>query len=92
MIAADAAPGLTRNYFGFLGWRGHDEALWQSLVDAAERRADAGFRALKSVFFGSDNDPRVLAEAKRNAQEAGVAGFLQLMRHDVAHFGAAPRS
>jgi 23S rRNA (guanine2445-N2)-methyltransferase / 23S rRNA (guanine2069-N7)-methyltransferase len=85
MIAADAAPGLTRDYFGFFGWRGHDETLWRSLVDAAERRADEGFRALKPVFFGSDNDPRVLAEAKRNAQEAGVAGFVQLARHDVAH-------
>jgi 23S rRNA (guanine2445-N2)-methyltransferase / 23S rRNA (guanine2069-N7)-methyltransferase len=85
MIAADAAPGLTRDYFGFLGWRGHDETLWRSLRDAAERRAAEGFRALKPVFFGSDNDPRVLAEAKRNAQEAGVAGFVQLARHDVAH-------
>ena len=26
LIAADRAPGLTRDYFGFLGWRGHDAA------------------------------------------------------------------
>ena len=26
LMAADRAPGLTRDYFGFLGWRGHDAA------------------------------------------------------------------
>jgi 23S rRNA (guanine2445-N2)-methyltransferase / 23S rRNA (guanine2069-N7)-methyltransferase len=85
LMAADVAPGLHRDYFGFLGWRGHDEALWQSLREAAQARADAGLRALRSVFFGSDSDGHALAAATRNAQAAGVAGFLQLARHDVAH-------
>jgi len=31
LIAADRAPGLTRDYFGFLGWRGHDAPLWARL-------------------------------------------------------------
>ncbi len=31
LIAADVAPGLLRNEFGFLRWRGHDEAVWQRL-------------------------------------------------------------
>src|ERR1700722_9218732 len=40
LIAADAAPGLQREYFGFLGWRGHDAKLWQQLrAEAQERRA-----------------------------------------------------
>ena len=29
LIAGDVAPGLLRNDFGFLGWRGHDAGLWQ---------------------------------------------------------------
>ena len=37
------------------------------------------------VFFGYDADPRVLNEAKRNAQAAGLAGFIQLARQDVEH-------
>ncbi|HJT98235.1 MAG TPA: THUMP domain-containing protein, partial [Rhodanobacteraceae bacterium] len=85
LMAANAAPGLKRDYFGFLGWLGHDAALWTSLVDEARERADAGLRTLKPVFFGYDADPRVLNEAKRNAQAAGVAGFVQLARQDVAH-------
>ena len=31
MIAADIAPGLGRDYFGFLGWRRHDSQLWKRL-------------------------------------------------------------
>jgi len=85
LMAADAAPGLQREYFGFLGWRGHDRELWSSLLEGARQRAENGLRALPSLFFGYDNDPRVLSEARRNAQAAGVAGFLHLARHDVDH-------
>ncbi|TLY65458.1 MAG: bifunctional 23S rRNA (guanine(2069)-N(7))-methyltransferase RlmK/23S rRNA (guanine(2445)-N(2))-methyltransferase RlmL [Gammaproteobacteria bacterium] len=28
LIAADRAPGLRRDYFGFLGWRRHEAPLW----------------------------------------------------------------
>ena len=35
MIAARRAPGLRREYFGFLGWKGHDAALWQRLKNEA---------------------------------------------------------
>ncbi len=85
LMAADVAPGLRRDYFGFLGWRGHDAAMWDSLRAEAEARASAGLRALAPVFFGSDQDPRVLNEAKRNAQAAGVAGFLHLSRQSAEH-------
>jgi 23S rRNA (guanine2445-N2)-methyltransferase / 23S rRNA (guanine2069-N7)-methyltransferase len=85
LMAADSAPGLKRDYFGFLGWRGHDSGAWQSLLDEAQARAVAGLRALKPVFFGYDQDPLVLNEAKRNAQSAGVAGFMQLARQSAEH-------
>jgi len=88
LMAADVAPGLRRDYFGFLGWQQHDIALWRGLLDEARQRAETGLRALGSVFFGSDLDPRMIQTAKRNAQEAGVAGFLTLNRSDMAH--AAP--
>ncbi|MDP3839247.1 MAG: THUMP domain-containing protein, partial [Methylococcales bacterium] len=29
MIAADYAPGLLRDYFGFIGWKQHDADCWQ---------------------------------------------------------------
>ena len=84
LMAADVAPGLGRERFGFTAWRGHDADLWQGLQDAAAARAEEGLRKLKPVFFGSDHDSQALAAAKRNAQAAGVAGFMQLAKHDVA--------
>jgi 23S rRNA (guanine2445-N2)-methyltransferase / 23S rRNA (guanine2069-N7)-methyltransferase len=75
-MAGDVAPGLLREYYGFLRWRGHDAVLWQSLLDEARRRAEAGLAALRPVFFGSDIDPEAIAAAKRNAEAAGVAPFI----------------
>ena len=85
LMAADVAPGLRRDYYGFLGWKQHEIALWRGLLDEANARAQAGLPALRSCFFGSDADPRMVQMAKRNAQEAGVAGFFSLDRHDAQH-------
>ena len=85
LMAADAAPGLRRDYFGFFGWRRHEPAVWETLLAEARERAANGLRGLQAVFFGSDQDPQVLNEGKRNAQAAGVAGFVQLARHAAAH-------
>lgn len=90
LMAADVAPGLRREYFGFLGWQQHDIALWRGLLEEARERAEAGLRNLRPAFFGSDADPRMVQTAKRNAQEAGVAGFLSLEKHDVAHAAPPP--
>jgi 23S rRNA (guanine2445-N2)-methyltransferase / 23S rRNA (guanine2069-N7)-methyltransferase len=75
LIAAQRAPGLWRDYFGFLGWRGHDEALWQRLraeaADAAEASAPA-LAAIAGPLHGSDGDPRAIALAVANATRARV--------------------
>ncbi|HZY34465.1 MAG TPA: bifunctional 23S rRNA (guanine(2069)-N(7))-methyltransferase RlmK/23S rRNA (guanine(2445)-N(2))-methyltransferase RlmL [Rhodanobacter sp.] len=90
LMAADVAPGLRREYFGFLGWQQHDIALWRGLLDEAKQRAETGLRGLRSVFFGSDADPRMVQVSKRNAQAAGVAGFFTLEKQDVVHAAPPP--
>lgn len=90
LMAADVAPALRRTYFGFLGWRGHDPAAWQALTAEAQQRAEHGLRALAPTFFGYDHDPQVLNEARRNAQAAGVAGFVHLARQSVEHLRRPP--
>ncbi|GAB2569460.1 bifunctional 23S rRNA (guanine(2069)-N(7))-methyltransferase RlmK/23S rRNA (guanine(2445)-N(2))-methyltransferase RlmL [Dyella jejuensis] len=92
LMVADAAPGLRRSYFGFLGWQQHDIALWRALLEEARQRASTGLSALRSCFFGSDADPRMVQTAKRNAQEAGVAGFFTLDRHDAQHVAPPPET
>ncbi|MBS0569219.1 MAG: bifunctional 23S rRNA (guanine(2069)-N(7))-methyltransferase RlmK/23S rRNA (guanine(2445)-N(2))-methyltransferase RlmL [Proteobacteria bacterium] len=85
LMAADVAPGLRRERWGFTGWRGHDAALWKTLHDAAQARATTGLQALRPVFFGFDENPTVLNEAKRNAQEALLSGFLHFGRQTLEH-------
>lgn len=83
-LAADIAPGLHRDYFGFLRWRGHDAAIWNDLIAEATQRAQAGLAALRPAFFGFDTDAAAIAMAKRNAVAAGVGDFIAFETRAVA--------
>jgi 23S rRNA (guanine2445-N2)-methyltransferase / 23S rRNA (guanine2069-N7)-methyltransferase len=85
LMAANVAPGVRREHWGFSGWRGHDAALWKTLHDEAQARANAGLQALRPVFFGFDENPTVLNEARRNAQAALLSGFMQFGRQSLEH-------
>jgi 23S rRNA (guanine2445-N2)-methyltransferase / 23S rRNA (guanine2069-N7)-methyltransferase len=85
LMAGDVAPGLRRTHWGFAGWRGHDAALWKMLHEQAQARSSIGLQALKPVFFGFDDNPVVLNEARRNAQEALLSGFIQFGRQSLDH-------
>ena len=61
LIAADAAPALEREYFGFSGWGGHDAELWQRLC--AEARARRTERVPRRCIVGSDIDPQAVRMA-----------------------------
>src|SRR5262249_52034736 len=45
----------------------------------------AGLQALKPAFFGFDQDPAVLNEAKHNAQHAQLSGFIHYGRQSLEH-------
>ncbi len=85
LMAADVAPGLRRERWGFFGWRRFDATLWKTVHDDAQARASAGLQTLKPVFFGFDHDPSVLNDAKRNAQLALLSGFVHLRRQSLEH-------
>jgi 23S rRNA (guanine2445-N2)-methyltransferase / 23S rRNA (guanine2069-N7)-methyltransferase len=72
LIAADHAPGMTRDYFGFLKWGGHDAALWERLREEAAVRARAGGEALRALVRGSDRDAAAVRAAADNARRAGL--------------------
>jgi len=82
MIAEDRAPGLARDYFGFLGWALHHAATWTRLRTEAMERAAAG-RASACVIRGSDRDGRVLRVATGNAELAGVAARCRFERGEL---------
>jgi 23S rRNA (guanine2445-N2)-methyltransferase / 23S rRNA (guanine2069-N7)-methyltransferase len=74
LIAARRAPGLSREYFGFLGWRGHDAALWMRLrAEAAQLARDGLADAAGRVSVrGTDRDALAVARARDNARRAGI--------------------
>ncbi len=72
MIAGDVAPGLLREDFGFLRWRGHDPALWAQVVAMARQRREAGLAHLPPLL-GRDRDAQALAVAQANLERAGLA-------------------
>ena len=82
LIAADAAPGLDRGYFGFLGWRGHDAALWERLC--TEARARRAARTARRCIFGSDIDADAVSLSLANAASAGVADWVHVERRAVS--------
>jgi 23S rRNA (guanine2445-N2)-methyltransferase / 23S rRNA (guanine2069-N7)-methyltransferase len=49
MIAADIAPGLLRDHWGFTGWLGHDAEAWEALLAEARKRQQAGLERLKAT-------------------------------------------
>lgn len=70
-LAADVAPGLLRDRFGFTGWLQHRPATWARLRREAEERRAAGRQRLP-VVAGSDREPAAVRQAERHLAAAGV--------------------
>ncbi len=92
MIAADIAPGLTRDYYGFLGWRGHDARVWGEVLEEAKARAREGTARVVSLgsIRGQDRDPTVIRIARGNADRAGVGAHVSFEVRALAD--AAPQA
>ncbi len=89
LIAADTAPGLLRQRFGFSGWRGHDAACWRRLRDEAERRRTRG-RLAPGRIHGFDVDAGAIRIALDNAERAGLTGVVSFRRCALAELPDAP--
>ena len=83
LMAADVAPGLGREYFGFLGWRGHQPELWKRLVGEAEERRIRDRRRLPDIR-GYDADPRAVRVSLENIERAGVRGLVHVEKRELA--------
>ena len=81
LMATGRAPGLGRDYFGFLGWLGHVPALWARLQEDARSRP--GTRDCPPLF-ASDHDPEMVALARRSAAAAGVDDAIDFAVRELA--------
>lgn len=82
LIAADAAPGLTREYFGFQRWHGHDAPLWERLC--AEARARRAARTPRRCIVGSDIDADAVRMSLANVAQAGIGDWVHVEKRSLA--------
>ena len=87
LIAADVAPGILRERWGFASWLGHDEAAWQALLAEAHARAEKGIAACSSPIIAGDFEPSAIAIARANAARAGVSDLIDFSVADASTLG-----
>ncbi|MGE5241435.1 MAG: bifunctional 23S rRNA (guanine(2069)-N(7))-methyltransferase RlmK/23S rRNA (guanine(2445)-N(2))-methyltransferase RlmL [Bacteroidota bacterium] len=83
LIAGDIAPGLTRDYYGFLHWKQHDPSLWDGLIAEAEARRAAGLTRLPPIR-GYDHEARAVRYARENVAGAGLSQHIAIARRELS--------
>lgn len=83
LMAADRAPGLQREYFGFLGWKQHKPEIWKKLISEARVRSEAGIKSLPDII-GFDHDPISVRIAFENIERAGMLGKIHVEKRELS--------
>ena len=90
MIAADIAPNLKRERWGFSAWLGHVPALWRKVHEEAQARAEAGLARPPLWIRGYEADPRLIQPARNNIERAGLGEWVKLYQGELATFEPRP--
>ena len=90
MIAADIAPNLKRELWGFTHWLGHVPALWSTLHAEAVERANAGLAKTPAWIRGYEADPRLIQPARNNIERAGLSHWIKVYQGELATFEPHP--
>ena len=83
LMAADVAPGLLRQYFGFLNWKGHQPKIWERLIHEAGERRSVGLKKLPPVV-GYDADAKAVKNALVSLERVGLRGFIHFEKKELA--------
>ncbi|MCP4472443.1 MAG: bifunctional 23S rRNA (guanine(2069)-N(7))-methyltransferase RlmK/23S rRNA (guanine(2445)-N(2))-methyltransferase RlmL [Gammaproteobacteria bacterium] len=87
MMAANIAPGLEREYFGFKRWLMHDAQRWQACLEQAR---EAIIAQPQVEICASDYDANALQTALANARRAGVEHMIEFSHQQVGELELAP--
>ena len=90
MIAADIAPNLKREKWGFSNWLGHVPAIWSKLHAEASERAAAGLARPPLWIRGYEADPRLIQPGRNNIERAGLAEWVRIYQGELATFEPRP--
>lgn len=88
LMAADIAPGLLRDHWGFLRWKHHDAPAWDALMVEAKSRREKGLERLPSIQ-GFDHNPAAVHAALANVERAGLHGRIHIERRELEHCAPA---
>ena len=88
LMACNSAPGKNRHFayesLPYIGEKARLRAVEEALDEEDMTPPDDCY------YFGSDIDPKAVADAKKNAQSAGVGGFIKFSTADA--FTRTPES
>jgi 23S rRNA (guanine2445-N2)-methyltransferase / 23S rRNA (guanine2069-N7)-methyltransferase len=89
MMAADIAPSINRQTFGFTHWLQHDKELWGTVLADAEQRKEAGLAGFTNDIRGYDGNSRVLEVTIANIENAGLDEHIRIAHKPLDQFGKA---
>jgi 23S rRNA (guanine2445-N2)-methyltransferase / 23S rRNA (guanine2069-N7)-methyltransferase len=89
MMAADIAPSINRENFGFTHWLQHDQELWNSVIADAEQRKEAGLAAFSNDIRGYDGNSRILDVTVANIENADLDEHIRIAHKPLDQFGKA---
>jgi 23S rRNA (guanine2445-N2)-methyltransferase / 23S rRNA (guanine2069-N7)-methyltransferase len=84
MIAAEIAPGLYRQRFGFENWSAHEASLWDSIRSEADARRTLGLKKIPPVF-ASDKSQKAIEAAAENCARVGLSEYIELRTQPFEH-------
>lgn len=84
MMALNIAPGLERDYFGFLKWKKHDATLWQHVRQDAQTLRKQSRQDIKLNITGYDQSAEAVAAASKNIHLADLDDFIHIEQRSIS--------
>jgi 23S rRNA (guanine2445-N2)-methyltransferase / 23S rRNA (guanine2069-N7)-methyltransferase len=83
-MSLNRAPGLSREYYGFLNWQGHIPAIWKRLLKEAEEQIIHDKKKIPKIV-GYDQHPMAVRVALENIEKAGLHGKVHVEKRELSH-------
>lgn len=84
LMAAGIAAGVLRDYYGFIGWKGHDSEYWDEIKTKA---SEDFYKAIEGnklpVCYGYDEDEKTVEAAYDNIEAMELSDFIKIRKQTL---------